>query len=535
MTHGIIVAPQPEAVEAGALALKRGGNSVDAAITCALVQGVVDPCMTGIAGFGTLHLYLPGHGHHGFIDFHTRAPAAAREDMWADLVEGEARDGFGFFLRGRVNEVGYQSIMVPGSLKAYHEAVLEFGTMDWRDVIQPAIDHAREGFVVRPHVHEFWVKPHDFGRVPTLDKLRFSATGRRTFFDARGEALRPGQRVHNPDMARSLERIAEGGADVFYRGDMAEEMIADIEAHGGLLSREDLADYRTRRVEPIWTDYRGHRVASNCPPGGGVMLLEMLNILEHFDLAALGHNSPAYVRTVAEAMKYATIDKDMRVGDPEFFDVPLELLTGKPYAAELADAIARGERAHVARLGARAESRDTTQVCVVDEHGNAVSMTHSLGMPSGVITDGLGFMYNGCMGVFDPRPGHAGSVAPGKSRFTAMCPSIVFDGDAPHIVIGAPGGTWITMGVLQGILNVLDFGMSMSDAVAAPRFTANSDVIDVCNRIPRFVTAELEALGYEVARSHLSYTFAGVHGIKIDGGRWSDGADPGRDGMALEV
>jgi gamma-glutamyltranspeptidase/glutathione hydrolase len=144
-------------------------------------------------------------------------------------------------------------------------------------------------------------------------------------------------------------------------------------------------------------------------------------------------------------------------------------------------------------------------------------------------------MYNGCMGVFDPRPGHAGSVAPGKSRFTAMAPTMVFRDDEPCVIIGAPGGTWITMGVLQGILNVIDFGMSMTEAVAAPRFTANSDIIDVCNRIPGYVTDELEALGYHIARSYRSYTFAGVHGIRVQKGNWDGGADPGRDGMALGV
>ena len=151
---------------------------------------------------------------------------------------------------------------------------------------------------------------------------------------------------------------------------------------------------------------------------------------------------------------------------------------------------------------------------VVDPDGNAVSMTHSLGMPSGVITAGLGIMYNGCMSVFDPRPRRAGSIAPGKSRFTAMAPTIVFKDGEPHIVIGAPGGTFITMGILQGILNMLDFGMPVSDAIAAPRFSANSDTIAVSNRIPRFVTDELEALGYRVARSYLSYVFAGVHAIE---------------------
>ena len=181
------------------------------------------------------------------------------------------------------------------------------------------------------------------------------------------------------------------------------------------------------------------------------------------------------------------------------------------------------------------ESKSTTHVCVVDEEGNAFTMTHSLGMPSGVITEGLGFMYNGCMAVFDPRPGRAGSLAPGKSRFSSMCPTIVFRDGSPYVVIGAPGGTQITMGVLQALLNVLDFDMSMSEAVSAARFSATSNPIDVSNRIPRFVTRELEEQGYEVIRWAASYAFARVHGIRLDDGLWSGGADPAGDGMALGV
>lgn len=534
MAKGMITAPQPEAVEAGAIALKQGGNAVDAAITCALVQTVVDPQMCGIAGFGCLQLYMPKRNFHGYIDFHTRAPAAARENMWTDLIVGEARDGFGFFLKDRVNEVGYQAIMVPGNLKGYYEAITEYGSMDWADICQPAIDHAEAGFIVRPHVYDFWVND-DKGRMPTGEKIRQSPSGRKIYFNDGDEIANVGDRIKNPDMAQTLRRIAKGGADLFYSGEIAEEMAADMESHGGLLTMEDFAGYRTHRNEPLWTDYRGMKVASNNPPGGGVMLLEMLNILENFDLAAMGHNSPGYIRTVAEAMKLATIDKDARVGDPQFVDVPLDELLDKTYAAKLADGIKRGDKAHVERIGAPEESKDTTHVCVIDAEGNCASMTHSLGMPSGVITDGLGFMYNGCMNVFDPRPGRAASIAPGKGRFTAMCPTIVFKGDDPHLVIGAPGGTYITMAVLQGILNVLDFGMTVTDAIAAPRFTANSNTIDVSNRIPHFTTNEVETMGYPIARSHLSYVFAGVHAIKIDDGVWTGAADPGRDGMALQV
>jgi len=262
----------------------------------------------------------------------------------------------------------------------------------------------------------------------------------------------------------------------------------------------------------------------------------MMNILEHFDLAALGHNTPEYIRVVAEAMKRATVDKDQHVGDPDFFPVPMDRLTDKAYARGHADAIRRGEKAEVPRLQQKKEAADTTQVSVVDEDGNCATMTHSLGMPSGVISEGLGFMYNGCMGVFDPRPGRAGSIAPGKSRFSSVCPSIVFEDKKPKIVIGAPGGTQIAMGVLQAILNVLDHRMSMLEAVSAPRFSATSNAVDVVNRIPRMVTRAVEAMGYQVIRSHYSYTFGAVHGVLVEpDGSLKGGADPSRDGMAMAV
>ena len=172
MTKGMVCAPQPEAVEAGVMALRRGGNAVDAAITCALVQTVVDPMMCGIAGSGTVQLYLPKAGHHGFIDFHTTAPGGATETMWENQIKAQARDGFGFILHNRANECGYEAIMTPGSLKAYAEAVADYGTFDWKDIIQPAIDHAEDGFVIRPHVDEFWSAANVMGRMSAADKLR---------------------------------------------------------------------------------------------------------------------------------------------------------------------------------------------------------------------------------------------------------------------------------------------------------------------------------------------------------------------------
>src|SRR5262249_19270580 len=213
--------------------------------------------------------------------------------------------------------------------------------------------------------------------------------------------------------------------------------------------------------------------------------------------------------------KRATVDKDRYVGDPRFVDVPLDRLTGKAYAAALADEIRARRKADVPRFNSGGPSRDTTHVSVIDAEGSCVTMTHSLGMPSGVITPGLGFMYNGCMGVFDPRPGLPGSLAPGKSRFSSVVPSIVFEGDRAHIVIGAPGATQIAMGVLQVLLNAIDFGMTMVEAVSAARFSATSNMIDVSNRIPRGIQRELEREGYEVVRSPKTFGFAAVHAIRV--------------------
>jgi gamma-glutamyltranspeptidase/glutathione hydrolase len=277
-------------------------------------------------------------------------------------------------------------------------------------------------------------------------------------------------------------------------------------------------------------------VATNPPPGGGLMIVLMLNILEHFDLAAMGHNSPEYIATVSEAMKIATVDKDARIGDPRFIDVPVAELASKDYAAAMAQRIRRGEKTPVPRLNAGGpESRDTTHVCVADDRGNCVSMTHSLGSSSGVVTEGLGFMYNNCMMVFDPRPGRAGSLAPGKARFSAMSPTIVFRGDDPFFLVGAPGGTTITMGNLQAILNAVDFGMSAAEAVSAPRFCTTSDTIELTNRIPRAVEARLRAMGYPVQRHPFSYMSPLVHAIRIVDGRLDGGADPAGDGMAMGV
>lgn len=289
------------------------------------------------------------------------------------------------------------------------------------------------------------------------------------------------------------------------------------------------------RTEPLWGTYHGDRISTNHPSGAGMVLLEMLNILENFDLRALGHNSPDYIRISAEAIKHRIIDKAAHMGDPAYVDIPIDRLNCKTHAKALADRLKGSEKAHVERMSLARESKDATQVSTLDEHGNAGTMTHTLGMPSGVISENLGFMYNGSLGIFDPRPGRAGSIAPSKGYTSSMTPTIVFKDDAPHIVIGAPGATHITLGIMQVLLNILESDMSISDAIAVPRFLVTSNAIDVSNRIPRYVTDQVAVEGYEIRRSSESYGFAGVHGVMNDNGVLSGAADPGRDGMAFVV
>jgi gamma-glutamyltranspeptidase/glutathione hydrolase len=531
---GMVVAPQPEAAEAGAEVLARGGNAVDAAVVAAFVQGVVDPLMCGIGGFGSMQVYMPGRGEHRVLEFYARAPLAARPDMWLDKLRGQSRDGFAFLLEGGISEAGPLAVCTPGSVAGYAEALRRWGTLDWADAIAPAIAEAKRGVMVRPHMHWFWTQDQGAtGQVNTTDKLRLTATGRALFFRPDGSPKRPGDMIHNPDLARTLERLAQAGPDDFYRGELAQRAAADFAAQGGLLRAEDFAQYRLSAVDPIWGAYRGHRLSTNPPPASGLSMLQLLQMLEPFDLAAMGHGSAEHVRILAEAMKRMTLDKDRHMGDPDYVDVPVARLLSRETAEAHAASIRGGERASVKRLDR--SQRETTHLSVVDRHGNAVAMTHTLGSPSGMITEGLGFIWNGTMSRFDPRPGRAGSIAPGKRRSSSAAPTIVFRGDAPCMVIGAPGGSYIAPAIAQGIMNVIDFGMSMSDAVAAPRVMGVSDTIDVANRVTRRTTDALEAMGYQVKRNPMPFAFAALHGIRIEGGRLEGGADPQRDGMALLV
>lgn len=534
----MIAAAQPEAAEAGARVLMEGGNAVDAAVAAALTQCVVDPLMAGIAGYGTLQIAMPGRGVHTCVDFCARAPQAAHADIWAHLRMNETPDGYAFVVEGNVNEAGYQSIGTPGTLAGMDHALARYGSWSFADALAPALEHARAGVTVRPHMYQYGaLERARGGMLQTNERLALSATGRKVYLNADGLFKRPGERLHNPDLTATLEHLARVGAADFYQGEIAARIAQDMRAHGGLLSADDLRHYAVAEVAPIWGEYRGWQVAGFPPPAGGVTVIQALQVLAQFDVAALGHNSAAYLQLLAQTLKWATIDKDTHVGDPEFVSVPLQHLLSQEHAAELADRIRAGSVADVTRLapGLPLEPRDTTQVCVIDADGNAATLTHSLGTSSGIITDGLGVLYNGLLSGFDPRPGRAASIGPGKRRTSSQCPMLLMRDGEVYAALGAPGGTAIPSALTQTVVNMVDFGMSAFEAVAAPRIAVTGNAVDLSNRIPRYVSDVLAGQGQTIQRSYQSYAFAAPHVVSRMRGELQGGADPQRDGVALQV
>jgi gamma-glutamyltranspeptidase/glutathione hydrolase len=455
--------------------------------------------------------------------------------MWADRFLGECADGYGYRLEGAVNELGHGAVTTPGILRLLEEAHRRWGRLPWRGLFDTALGQAEEGWMVRPHVHTmFAFNEAAYGRRAYVDKLGFTAEGAALYLREDGSPKRPGEIIRNPAMAATLREVAAGGAAAFHEGPIAARIAADMAAHGGLLTAADLAGFSVAEGVPMRIPFRGYTLSLPAPPSGGIVVAEALRILERFDLAALGHNTPAYIHAVSEAMRVALADREAHIGDPAFHPAPLDRLLSDAYADEVAARIRRGQKARA--LSLTGEPRDTTTISVVDHAGMVATLTHTLGVPSGVIPPGMGIMLNGAMNWYDPRPGRPGSIAPGKKRFSSMAPTIVFDAQGRAVAtLGAPGGAWIGVALIQVLLNLLEFGMSMQEAVQAPRFSATAPALDIGNRIPRAVQRELERMGHQVKRAFHSYPFAAPHGITLWDCVAEGGADPQRDGMALGV
>ena len=522
----IIVCPQPQAAEIGLEVMRRGGNAIDAAVTCAFVQGVLDPQMCGIGGCGVMLVHT-ATGGDALLEFYATAGSRTREDQWEHLFLREAADRYGYVLDGRVNDVGYQSVGVPGTVAGLHEALTRFGTISWERAIEPAIPLARDGFPVSGFMHGYWTTDYGPDVVPNLQRIQATPAAK-SIYTHDGKLYAIGERMVQSDYARTLERLSSEGPDAFYRGEIADEIAADFEANGGFITREDLEGYKVNVTEPLRGTYRGLQIAAAGPPAGGLTLLQMLNFLEGYDLGAQGWPSTEAARLLVEAMAWAMADRELHIADPRFIEIPTGALADKEYAAKARDVVAAGARAH--------DRADTTHVCVVDDAGNAVSLTHTLGSASGVVTPGLGFGYNDYMNCFDPRPGRPNSILAGKTRVTMMTPTFVFEkGGKLRACVGAPGGTKIVTAILQALVNVIDHHMSPVEAVSAPRIDFQGDLVQAEARIPLAVCRGLEKRGYQVNRRTLNYDsyFARPQLIVAEPDGFLHGAsDPRKDGGA---
>ncbi|MCE2851852.1 MAG: gamma-glutamyltransferase [Roseiflexaceae bacterium] len=528
----VISGAEPIAVEAGAEVLRNGGNAIDAAVTCAFVQGIVNPQMCGIGGYALALIQRPNEAPV-LIDGPALAGSLVKADMWVDHYIRLSPDGWGYFLKDKVNDKGYTSICTPGTVKTLHTILTRYGTRSWESVIAPAIETAERGFMVDSHLANRWkgrVKYPE--QVSMLEYVTSNREASRIYLKD-GMPYDEGEMLKNPDYATTLRHLAKHGADDFYHGALAKTISTDLAANGAYVTAADLAEYQVSDEQVIRGTYRGYDIVTSQAPHGGPTVVEILNILEGFNINALGHNSAEYIYLVAMAMKAAFTDRNAHLGDPRAGNVPVAWMTSKARATEWQAHIRAGKPIRVSDTPTTPP--DTTHISVVDHNGMCVALTHSLGMSSGVITPGLGFMYNNSMVNFHPFPGHRNSIAPRVGRTTGMAPTIISKDGKPILVVGAPGASRIITAVLQTIINFLDFGMSVSDAIAAPRIDCQGDNIVCQMRIPEYICAEVRKQ-HPISRLPFSYgAMALVHAVSLRDGIIQGGADPGCSGVALHV
>lgn len=537
MTAGVVTCPEPLAAEAGAEILRQGGNAADAAIATVLAQGVANPVMCGIGGGGSLVYHDARFGESTHIGFLGHAPRDATPDMWADRFA--SRNGTTWQLTDRANLLGYQAQLVPGLLRGLDEAYRRFasGRLSWADLFAPAIRLAEDGFVVPDWLWELW-RPG--GRIAIAnampDPMPFLSLSRAAaeVLVPEGRALRPGERLVQKDYASTLRRIAAEGADVFYVGEIARAIADDFAANGGLLTYEDLRDFRPYVMAPLSGTYRQYAFLGTQAPALGPIFLEMLNMLEGYDLRSLGWNTPEYLDTLSRAMQLAFADRLRYMTDPFAFDVPVDRLTSKAYAAERRALIDTGKDFE-AVAEARPGPEGTTALTVLDGDGNAMALVHSINTGAGVITPGLGFLHNSHMWMFNPLPGHRNSIAPGRMPISGSTATMFLSEGKPLLLLASPAGARGASGCLQAAFNIVEFGMSAQEAVSAARIHSEDEpgkiILDPF--VPADTATALAALGHTVERSPYGGRVVAAH-RDPESGVISGGSDP-RGGGGLVV
>ena len=464
--NGMVVTSQHLATRVGVDILKQGGNAVDAAVAVGYALGVVFPGAGSLGGGGFMTLQF-ADGRKAFIDFRERAPLAATADMYLD------RDGN--VVKGASTR-GYLAAGVPGNVAGFELALAKYGTMKRGALIAPAIRLAQRGFVLEQADADM------LGAV--AEAFRADAPSAAIFLD-RGQPLKAGRRLVQADLARTLQRIAKNGADAFYKGPIADAIVAASARGGGIIAKADLERYEARERTPIECDYRGYHIVSAPPPSsGGVIVCEILGILEGYPLRELGFRSAQAVHYQIEAMRHAYVDRNSYLGDPDFVTNPIARLLDRGYAAQIRAAIdpARAGISSAIKPGvAPHEGTNTTHYSIVDKDGNAVAVTYTLNEWFGakVTVAGTGIIMNNEMDDFTVKPGvpnvyglvqgEANAIAPGKRPLSSMSPTIVSRDGKPVLVIGSPGGSRIITVVVHLILNTVDYGMNLQEAIDAPR------------------------------------------------------------------
>jgi gamma-glutamyltranspeptidase/glutathione hydrolase len=463
---GMVVSAQHAASEAGAAVLRRGGNAIDAAVAVGYALAVTHPCCGNLGGGGFMVIHL-ADGTNTFLNFREKAPAAATADMYLD-ARGNAV--------AEKSVSGYLAVGVPGTVMGLETARKEYGTLSRAQLLAPAVELAGRGFVLtRGDVDVLEAGTAEFRGQPNVAAI----------FLNHGVPFKPGERLIQTQLAATLRTLQDGGVEAFYHGVIAESVAAASRAHGGLLTTADLAAYTVTESAPLACRYRGYVVLSAPPPSsGGVILCEMLRILEGYPLRAEGFHSSESVHQMTEAMRYAYRDRNRYLGDPAFVENPVERLMSDANAAGIRARIAAHRAGSSAALGTdpdAPENATTTHYSVVDHGGNAVSVTFTLNDDFGakVIAGDTGFFLNDEMDDFTAKPGvpnlfglvqgTRNAIAPNKRPLSSMSPTIVLKDGRPLLVIGTPGGSRIITTVLEIILNVIDHGMTLQEAIDAPR------------------------------------------------------------------
>ena len=502
-SRGVVASNHPLASAAGMEMLAGGGNAVDAAVATQFALTVVEPMMVGLIGGTTCHIRL-ADGSHRIVDGMSAVPLAGKPDMYRP-IPGAAPEVYD--VEDRENAVGAKAVATPGSLLAWAHALRTYGTMSLADVMQPAIRHAARGFTVTPYLS-------DCIQSAAPDLLKDKLASKRLL--PNGTQLKAGEKLVQGDYAEALQVIARDGEGALHGGPLGDLLVECMQKNGGLVSKRDLTEYKVVERTPIRGQYRGWELVGPPPPAAsGVHITQMLNILEAYDVKAMGFGTVDTLHLLAEVLKIAFADRGEASGDPAFMTVPVERITSKEYAKE--------RRAEIDMAQAKQwtggllinEGADTTHLTTADGMGNVVCTTQTINSLFGArfVVPGIGMVPNDYMGTFDPRPGKALSIAPGKRVTTSMSPFMALREGRIRYALGLPGGRKIFPSVLQALVNLIDHGMELQEAVEAPRIWTEGPVVEVEHGIPPAVRMGLEARGHKL--QIMPTVAGGMNGIQF--------------------